>query len=206
MTAVDLSSFAGLTAMVLLTINILLGLLISIRYNPVRSWPHRRFPLFQVHNWTAYVALGLVFAHPILLLCSKTAGFHIFDILWPLSSPQQRLYNCLGACALYTVSLVVVTSYFRISIGRKVWKALHYVAYAAAGLLFVHGLLIDPNLKNQPPDLLDGEKVLVEVCFVIVLAGSLYRLWWSRQGNRETRRVVITASELDEVESNADGY
>lgn len=106
MTAVDLSSFAGLSAMVLLTVNILLGLLISIRYNPIRSWPHRRLPLFQVHNWTAYIALGLVFAHPILLLFSKTAGFHIVDVLWPLSSPQQRLYNCLAPvrCTLFRSS------------------------------------------------------------------------------------------------------
>jgi predicted ferric reductase len=74
MTFVDLSSFAGLSAMVLLTINILLGLLISTRYSPVRRWPHRRVPLFQIHNWTAYIALGLVFAHPVLLLSSNSAG------------------------------------------------------------------------------------------------------------------------------------
>jgi len=133
---------------VLLTINILLGLLISMRYNPVRRWPYRRLPLFQVHNWTAYIALSLVFLHPILLLFSKSAGFRIGDILWPLSSPGQRLYNSLGALAFWAVSFVIVTSYYRIKIGRNLWKAFHYVAYAAAALLFVHGLLIDPNLKT----------------------------------------------------------
>lgn len=200
MSAVDLSSFAGLSAMVLLTINILLGLLISMRYNPVRRWPHRRLPLFQVHNWTAYIAMGLVFLHPVLLLFSSTAGFHIVDVVWPLSSPGQRLYNCLGALAFYSVTFVVVTSYFRIQIGRSLWKAFHYVAYAAAALLFVHGLIIDPNLKKLPPDLLDGEKILVEVCFLCVAAGSAYRLWWGLQRNAPVRRVVITARELDEVE------
>ncbi len=59
MTAVDLSSDAGLVAMVLLTINILLGLFLSARYNTVRRWPHRRIPIFDIHNWTAYIALGL---------------------------------------------------------------------------------------------------------------------------------------------------
>lgn len=188
--------------MVLLTINTLLGVLISMRYSPVRRWPHRRLPIFQLHNWTAYIALGLVLAHPVLLLCSSSAGFHIGDVLWPLSSPGQRLYNCLGALAFYAVSFVVVTSYFRIRIGRKFWKALHYVAYPAAAVLFAHGLLIDPNLKKLPPDLLDGEKVLVEVCFLLAVAGSLYRLWWGLQRSSVTRTVVITARELDEVEAN----
>jgi len=36
MNAMDISSFAGLTAMVLLTVNILLGLVLSARYNTVR--------------------------------------------------------------------------------------------------------------------------------------------------------------------------
>ena len=36
MTAVDVSRFAGLTAMVLLTVNLLLGLLLSTNYNPAR--------------------------------------------------------------------------------------------------------------------------------------------------------------------------
>ena len=58
MTALDLSNDAGLVAMVLLTINILFGLLLSARYNSVLSWPHRRLPIFDIHNWTAYIALG----------------------------------------------------------------------------------------------------------------------------------------------------
>ena len=78
------------------------------------------------------------------------------------------------------------------------------MAYPAAALLFVHGLLIDPNLKKLPPDLLDGEKVLVEVCFLLAVAGSLYRLWWALQRSSVSRTVVITARELDEVEVGGD--
>ena len=36
------------------------------------------------------------------------------------------------------------------------------MSYAAALLVFGHGILIDPNLKGQAPDYLDGEKVLIE--------------------------------------------
>jgi len=176
MTAIDLSSYAGLTAMVLLTINILLGLLISVRYSPVRSWPHRRIPVFDIHNWTAYIALALVGLHPTILLFSSTAKFKWLDILWPLGSPGQRLYNCFGASAFYLLLIVVITSYLRRRIGRPLWKLLHYIAYGVAALVYVHGTLIDPNLKNEPTDFLDGEKVLVEICGLIVIAASIARI------------------------------
>jgi methionine sulfoxide reductase heme-binding subunit len=176
MTAVDLSSYAGLVAMVLLTVNILLGLLLSARYNTVRSWPRRRLPIFDIHNWTAYTALGLILLHPALLLFSSTAGFRIGDILLPIHSPKQTLYNCFGAVAFYCVIFVVLTSYFRARLGSRFWKKLHYVSYAAAAFLFVHGILIDPQLKNNPPDLLDGEKVLIEICALLIAGATVWRI------------------------------
>lgn len=193
MTAVDLSSDAGLVAMVLLTINILLGLFLSARYNTVRRWPHRRIPIFDIHNWTAYIALGLIFLHPMLLLCSRTAGFGIGDVLFPVSSPKQTLYNCLGAATFYCVIFVVVTSYFRASLGSRLWKKLHYVAYAAAGFLFVHGILIDPNLKNEPPDLLDGEKVLLEVCALLIVVATVWRIRYQPK----KRPVAASVQKMD---------
>ena len=176
MSAIDLSSDAGLVAMVLLTINILLGLVLSARYNTIRSWPHRRLPVFDVHNWTAYIALALVFLHPVLLLLSSSAGFRVIDVLFPIHSPKQTLYNNLGAIAFYCVIFVVVTSYFRSRLGSRLWKKLHYVSYAAAAFVFVHGILIDPELKNNPPDLLDGEKVLVEVCALLIVIATIWRI------------------------------
>lgn len=176
MTAVDLSSDAGLVAMVLLTINLLLGLALSARYNPLLHWPRRRIPIFDIHNWTAYIALGLVFLHPILLTFSPSAGFRLPDILFPVHSPKQTLYNCLGAVAFYCVIFIVVTSYFRGRLGSRLWKKLHYVSYAAAAFLFTHGILIDPDLKNRPPDLLDGEKVLIEICAALIVIATVWRI------------------------------
>lgn len=43
MTAIALSSYAGLAAMTLLTLNILIWLVMSVKYNPVRSWDRGRF-------------------------------------------------------------------------------------------------------------------------------------------------------------------
>src|SRR5437868_5234807 len=109
MTAIDLSSFAGLTAMVLLTLNVILGILVSRNYNPAKRWPHRKIPLFRIHNWTAYTAMAVVLLHPALLLFAESPRFAVGDILLPLNSPGQRNYIVLGALAFYSVLLVVVT-------------------------------------------------------------------------------------------------
>lgn len=190
MTAIDVSSFAGLTAMTLFTLNLLLGLLVKTNYNPQRQWPHRKLPvpLFKIHNWTAYAALAVAALHPTILLFSSTARFKLIDIVAPIHSPNQTLYNNLGALAFYTFALVVVTSYFRPRLGYRPWKKLHYFAYVAAALMFVHGTLIDPDLKNRPTDFLDGEKLLVEGCFVLAAAGSIWRM---RRGSEKQRWLKL---------------
>ena len=193
MSAVDVSAFAGLTAMVLLTLNILMGLLVSTNYQPARQWPHRRlpWPLFRIHNWTGYSALAVAALHPLTLLLSSTAKFRIIDVLWPLASPGQRLYNVLGALTFYSFTLVVTTSYLRPKLGSRTWKKLHYTAYFAAAVMFVHGTLIDQNLKGEVPDFFDGEKVLVEGCFLLVLFASL---WRARYGSEKKRQLAAATS------------
>jgi predicted ferric reductase len=187
--AVDISGTVGLIAMVMLTLNILMGLLVSVNYNPKTWWPHRKLPMpfWKLHNWNGYLALGVAALHPIILLFSSTAKFGVGDILLPIHSPGQTLYNCLGALTFYSFLFVVVTSYFRPQLRYRPWKKLHYVAYAAAALMYIHGTLIDPNLKNMPTDFLDGEKVLVEVCFLVVVAASIWR--W-RYGSEKQRFIA----------------
>jgi predicted ferric reductase len=186
LSAVDISSTVGLIAMVMLTLNILMGLLVSVNYNPQTWWPHRKLPVpfWKLHNWNGYLAMGVAMLHPTILLFSKTAGFKLGDVLLPLNSPGQRLYNNLGALTFYCFLFVVVTSYFRPQLRYRPWKKLHYTAYAAAVLMYMHGTLIDPNIKNQPTDFLDGEKVLVEVCCLLVIAASIWR--W-RYGTEKQR-------------------
>ena len=174
-TAIDVSSVVGLAAVGILTANILLGLLISTGYNPLRRWPRRRIKLFTLHNWTGYTALGVATLHPAIILLSSTAGFRFFDLVVPISSPQQPIVNTLGAIALYLVASAVGQSYFRHTFGFPRWKKLHYTASAAACVFFVHGILSDPLLQNRPVDWIDAEKVYVEGCAVAVATATVWR-------------------------------
>jgi predicted ferric reductase len=182
-TAIDVSSVAGLIAIGIFTAQILLGLLLSVGYNPLRQWPRQRVKLFTFHNWLAYIGLAVALVHPSLLLLSSTAGFRLFDIVVPIWSPTQPIPNTLGAIALYLVAFVVVTSYFRRAFAHHTWKLLHYASYAAAAVFFVHGVIADPNLQNKPIDFVDAEKVYVEGCALLIAIATVIRVR-SRRGLR----------------------
>jgi DMSO/TMAO reductase YedYZ heme-binding membrane subunit len=175
-TAIDISSVVGLIAVGLFTAQILMGLLLSVGYNPIRQWPRQRWiKLFTFHNWLGYIGLATALTHPLILLTSSEAGFRLFDIFVPIWSPVQPLPNTLGAIALYLIAFVVLTSYFRRVFGRRRWKQLHYVAYAAAAVFYVHGVAADPLLQNRPPDYVDAEKVYVESCALLVAVATVMR-------------------------------
>ena len=188
MNAIDLSADVGLVAVGLVTLNLGLGLLMAVRYSPWRYWPHRRFNYFRIHNWTGYGVLGTAVLHPVVLLFSERVRFRIVDVIYPVHSPVQPLENTIGAIALYGIAVVVATSYFRLALGRRVWKAFHFVIYAAAAALFWHSIFTDPNLKKVPIDPLDGEKVFVEVCCLLIVAFGVLR--WRRGVKRAAVRAL----------------
>ena len=189
MSAVDVSGTIALVAIGLLTLNLLLGLLMSVGYNPTRQWPRQRVKLFTFHNWTGYFAFAAVVLHAGALLFSSDPRFRLFDVLVPIHSPVQPFSNNLGAVAFYLVAIVVVTSLKRArsALGRHRWKALHYTTYAAAAVFFVHGVIADPELKGRPVDWLDVEKVYVQLCAVAVLGAIAWRVRHRRAIRRAER-------------------
>ena len=190
MTTLDLCSYLGLGAVGAVTLNLLCGMLIALRYSPVRDWPHRRVNLFAVHQWTAYAAVLLMTTHPAVLFFVGEPHFRVVDVVWPVRSPLQPWINVAGAGALYLLLLVFITSLLRTRIGRPVWRRMHYLVYPAAALLLVHSILTDPLLKDGHPDLLDGGKVFVEGCTAISLVAVAVRYRLRGVGFRPVRGDV----------------
>ena len=183
--AIDISSVVGLTALGMFTAQILMGLLLSVGYNPIRRWPRQRWiKLFTFHNWLGYIGLATALTHPLILLTSSEAGFRLFDVFVPIWSPTQPIPSTLGAIAFYLIAFVVLTSYFRRIFGRHRWKQLHYVAYAAATVFYVHGVWADPLLKNRPVDWIDAEKAYVEGCALLVVAATVWRFNYGKKTAR----------------------
>ena len=191
LTALDLSADVGLLAVFLATANICLGLLIAVRYSPLRLWPHRRINIFALHNWIAYLVMASVVAHPAILLFSKNVRWRLLDVTVPMWSPVQPIENTLGAVSAYLIVIILLTSYFRLRLGRRRWKLFHYLTYIAGGCFFIHSILADPTLKGHEIDLLDGEKVFVESCLFVVLLTTVCAWRYRLRKNREERALRI---------------
>ena len=184
MTALDLCSYLGLGAVAAVAVNLLLGLLMALRYSPVRLWPHRRIDLFLLHRCTAYAALALALAHPVVLLLLPAHRFTLVQVLWPIHSYLQPKLNLTGAVALYLLVIVLMSSLFRVQVGRKLWRNLHWLVYPAAVLLLMHSFLTDPELKDGHPDLLDGGKVFIAGVALVILAAGSWRIAMRKNGLR----------------------
>src|SRR5256885_16511179 len=118
MTILDVCAYLGLAAVGVATINMLLGLLIALRYSPVRLWPHRHINIFRLHTWTAFLVLALILLHPAVLLLRRSTKFGWNDVLFPIHSPVQPTLNTVGAAALYVLLVVIFTSLLRLSMPR----------------------------------------------------------------------------------------
>ncbi len=193
MTILDFCAYLGLGAAGAATLNLWLGLLIALRYSPVERWPHRRLNLFALHQWTAYLTVALVLAHPVVLLWLKAPRFGLFDLLWPIHSPLQPWINLAGAVAIYLVLLLIITSLLRQRLGRSLWRKLHYLAFPTLVLVFIHSVFTDPLLKDGHPDLLDGGKVFLEIAFVLSAAAVAARLRLRGNGLRSKPGVRASA-------------
>jgi hypothetical protein len=68
----------------------------------------------------------------------------------------------------------------------------HFLVYAAAVCIFAHGILADPKLSDHPIDPLDGEKVLVEACLLIISVASCWAWRYRVRERLPTDRHSIT--------------
>lgn len=200
---VNLSSTFGLIATGFFIANLLLGVLLSTKYQRTSIWQKmpgfvRSIGLYQVHNYTAYIALLAAFTHPVLLLFDKKAGFNLLNIIVPLTAPHQNYIYSLGAIAFYGLLTAVVTStvFVRKLFTNRTWKLIHFVSYGAAMLFLVHGIWADPLLLDRPVNFLDAEKVLSEVGIVSLVAAIVFRLRYARQKRESETFYPLKVSKI----------
>ena len=178
----DISGSLGLTATGLLCFNFLLGILLSTGFKAQPFWKKlpekiRLLPIERIHNWTAYIGLFFAFLHPCILFLDKDAGFEWKHFIAPLTTPKQPWIVLLGVIAFFAIVLVIISSqkFIKKRLGFRTWKNIHLISYVTAVLFLVHGLLMDPLLRDRPTDFIDAEKFFSELCILLLLVAGIYR-------------------------------
>ena len=178
----QLSAYMGLVATGLLTFNILLGMMLGTAYKKHSYWlklPNhiKQINVYNLHNWTAYIALLLVLLHPTLLLFAPATKFKFIDIIFPINAPHQKIFVAFGTLSMFAIITVLITTQkvVKKKMSFRTWKNIHLISYCTALLFIVHGIVLDPQLKDRPLNLLDAEKLVSELCLIILVVASILR-------------------------------
>jgi sulfoxide reductase heme-binding subunit YedZ len=127
----------GVVSLVLLTVVVALGIA-SRSGRPAFGLP--RFAVAAVHRNASLLAVSLLAVHVVTLLFDPYAQLRIVDLVLPFDGAYRPFWLGLGTLALDLLLALVVTSLLRQRVGVKAWRAIHWLAYAAWPVAFLHGL------------------------------------------------------------------
>lgn len=159
---------AGFVSLILLTISVCLGILVSMR---VRS---RGWPLFlsdQLHGYTAVLFFVFLTLHVVTVLLDPFTRFALSEVLVPFASTYRRVWLGLGVVAAELAVAMGASVYLRRWIGYRAWRVLHLGTYAVFPLALVHGLATGSDTRAE------WGTAVYALCLGAVVASAGVRLW-----------------------------
>jgi methionine sulfoxide reductase heme-binding subunit len=158
-------STTGVIAMVALSVVVVLGILVQ-RRTRLPGLP--RFAGVSLHRITALVALSFLGLHILTAVLGSADRVGVAGAIIPFVSAGDPLWIGLGAVASDVMAVLVVTSLLRSHVGRRTWRALHWLAYVSWPTAIAHSI----GIGLRSGRLLD----LTIVCIAAVLAAAGWRL------------------------------
>jgi len=128
---------SGVTALLLLTAVVVLGILTS-RKTTLPTLP--RFATMELHRSISLLAVIFLAIHVVTATIDPYAQVGALDALVPFLGSSQALMLGLGTVALDVFAAVIVSSLLMRRIGRRVWRTIHWCGYTMWPLAFVHSL------------------------------------------------------------------
>jgi methionine sulfoxide reductase heme-binding subunit len=174
------SRATGVVSLVLLSAVMIIGILVN-RQGRLPGLP--RFAVLGLHRNLSLLAVTFVALHVLAAVMDSYVSISLAAGVIPFISSYEPLWLGLGAVALDVMAAVIVTSLLRRHIGRRVWRAVHWLAYASFPVAVVHSIYSSHDLQSGP--LL----YLALACIAAVLAALGWRLIQARTGLPRADRV-----------------
>ncbi len=128
---------AGIVSLLLLTGVMYLGILVTLRWQSA-AWP--RFATTAFHRNLALLSVAFLAIHVVTAVLDPFVNLGVLAALVPFASGYRPVWVALGVVALDIDLALLVTSLYRNRIGPKAWRAIHWLAYAAWPIAFLHGI------------------------------------------------------------------
>ena len=167
----------GLTALVLLTTSVCLGLALSLRVQS-RRWP--RFAIEDVHRFAGVLTGAFIVIHGAALLIDGYLPFSLRDLIVPGIAPYRPLWTSLGVVSAELLAALAVANHLRARLSYGFWRRTHYLNFAVWAGAVVHGLTSGTD-TGAP----------WAVALYIACIGSVALLAFARLWPRDGRQVRI---------------
>ena len=141
----DTARAGGFTAYLLLTLSVLLGLALSLRWQP-RWWP--RLISYELHVWATVLSFIFLGIHIVASWIDPFTRFGLGELLIPFVSHYRPLWMALGIVAMYLSFAVTLSLFVRRQIGYTWWLRLHELSFAVWALATVHGLATGSDTRT----------------------------------------------------------
>ena len=128
---------AGVVSLILLTVVFALGIVTSLRWQS-RAWP--RFVTAQLHNNIALLSVVFLVIHVVAAIVDPFVNLGWATALIPFSTTYRPLWMALGVISVDLVLALIVTSLLRNRVGFRVWRLVHWAAYAAWPMAVLHSI------------------------------------------------------------------
>ena len=179
------SRATGVVSLLLLTGVTLLGVLVN-RQGRLPGLP--RFAVTGLHRNLSLLAVAFVAVHVVTAVLDPYVTIGLTAIVIPFSSPYKPLWLGVGAISLDLVLALILTSLARGRISRRLWRALHWLAYLAWGSALLHSL-------TSSTDLHSGVLLYLAVGCAVAVAGAV--IWRIAQAGRDVPVEERAAATLD---------
>jgi Ferric reductase like transmembrane component len=180
----------GLTALVLLTGTVVLGMLTSVRFASP-AWP--RFVTVSLHRNLSLLTITFTGLHVLTTVTDPFAAIGPVSAVLPFTSSYRRIWLGFGAVAFDLLLAVLVTSLARTRISPRAWRLVHWAGYACWPVALVHGLGTGTDGAAR------WVLAVTAVCALAVAAAAAWRLtagWPAHAGARVAAATAAVAVAL----------
>ncbi len=157
----------GFVAVALLTVSVTLGILTTMRWSALR-WP--RFVTATLHKNISLLSVVFLATHIATTLLDSVSPVHLLNAIVPFTGRYRPLGIGLGVVAVDLLAALVITSLLRQRIGYRVWRAVHWSAYACWPVAMLHGLSSGTDAAAP------WARAVYLSCAALVLAGVGWRV------------------------------
>ncbi len=181
------SRATGVVSLLLLSLVVIIGVLVN-RQGRLPGLPS--FAVTGLHRNLSLLSLVFLGAHIATAVADPYVTIRLISVIVPFTSGYLPFWLGLGAVALDLILALIVTSLVRARLSRRVWRGVHWLAYAAWPVAFVHGLGASPDLRGS------GLRLLAIGCALAVGGALLWRAGGAmREIPRSERAAVVLAEE-----------